>query len=71
MSSFSFSFDSPTNPWVIPHALNDEHVFWVIYNDSGEGIGSSGCVLRGTPDKGRYVNALRGPAAGSIGMVIV
>lgn len=38
MSSFSFSFDSPTNPWVIPHALNDEHVFWVIYNDSGEFI---------------------------------
>jgi len=28
------------------------------------GIGSSGCVLLGTSDKGRSVNALRGPSAG-------
>ena len=38
MSSFSFSFETPTNPWVIDHGLNDEHVFWVIYDTSGESI---------------------------------
>jgi hypothetical protein len=38
MSSFSFTFDSPTNPWVITHGLNDEHVFWVLYDDAGEFI---------------------------------
>ena len=38
MSSFSFTFNSPTNPWIITHALNDEHVFWVLYDDAGEFI---------------------------------
>ena len=29
-------------------------------------IGRIGCVLRGASDKGRYVNALRGPTAGRL-----
>ena len=31
-----------------------------------KGIGSSGCVLRGTSDRGRSVNSLRGPRGAGI-----
>jgi hypothetical protein len=36
MASFPFTFDTPTNPWVITHNLDDSNVFWVIYDSSGE-----------------------------------
>jgi hypothetical protein len=36
MASFNFTFDTPTNPWVITHNLDDSNIFWVVYDSSGE-----------------------------------
>lgn len=38
MSSFSFSFETSTNPWTVTHDLNDPNPFWVIFDASGEFI---------------------------------
>jgi hypothetical protein len=38
MSSFSFTFNTPTDPWTINHGLGDPNPFWVIYDNSGEFI---------------------------------
>lgn len=38
MSSFSFSFSTPSNPWVVNHDLGDSNPFWVTFDPSGEFI---------------------------------
>jgi len=37
-STYSFTFDTPSNPWVVTHNLDDPSPFWVAYSSTGEVI---------------------------------